>query len=486
MTLSRKIRLCVSLLLCAAFARLSAQENKLPDTPAGKIVAAYLTAFNSGKFENMNAFQIAHLASTALQRRTEAERKQMYERIYGDLGALQLQRVTEATEQAVTIQARSQKGEAAEFRFEFEPQPPHKLLGIRVELLPPEALEELAETNKPTSQAEFINRAKTFLAEQTQADEFSGAVLVAHGGKILLQEAYGFASKEYEYRNRIDTKFSLGSINKIFTQVAICQLMQQGKLAPNDLLGKHLPDYPNREVAQRVTLHHLLTHRSGLGDFFNAKYEETPKDKLRTLQDYLALFVAAPLLFEPGSQERYSNGGYIVLGLIIEKVSGQNYFDYVREHVYQPAGMNNTASYEMDVVTPNLATGYTRDARELPNKERAKNIYTKPARGSSAGGGYSTLGDMYNFSVALLNHKLLDNKYTDWILNGLESPQPNISSTARRSAGIGFAGGAPGMNAFLEIDFESGSTIIVLSNYDPPSAGNVARKLLSWAQHVKN
>lgn len=475
----------LGMLFTSSFA--AAQENKLPDTPAGKIVAAYLAAYNSGNFAQMNAFQNEHLSAAALQRRSEAERKQMYERIYGDLGTLQLHRVTEAAAQAVAIQARAQKGEAAEFRFEFEPQPPHKLLGIRIELLPLEALDEKAEANvnAPSTQAEFITHAKAFLVEQARTDEFSGAVLVAHGGKILLQEAYGFASKEYEYRNRLDTKFCLGSINKVFTQIAICQLMQQGKLAPNDVLGKYLPDYPNREAASNVTIHHLLTHRSGLGDFFNEKFENTPKDKVRTLQDYVALFAGEPLLFAPGTQERYSNGGYIVLGLIIEKVSGQNYFDYVREHIYQPAGMSNTASYEMDESIPNLATGYTRNARQLPNGERTKNIYTKPARGSSAGGGYSTLGDMYNFSLALLNNKLLESKYTDWLLNGMETPQPLQVSNARREGGYGIAGGAPGMNAFLEIDFESGYTIIVLSNYDPPSAGNVARKLLSWAKNAK-
>ncbi len=464
----------------------AAKENKLPDTPQGKIVAAYLAAFNTGKAENMLAFQTEHFAPAILQRRAETERRQMYERVYGDLRALQLHRVLEVSALAIALQARGKTGEAAEFRFEFEPQPPHKLAGIRLELMPAEALQEKPETSAPTTEAELLAQIKNHLVEQTRDDEFSGAVLLARNGKILLQEAHGFASKEYEYRNRLDTKFSLGSINKTFTQIAICQLMQQGKLAPNDLLGKHLPDYPNREAASKVTIHHLLTHRSGIGDFFNEKYENTPKDKVRTLQDYLALFASEPLAFAPGSQERYSNGGYIVLGLLIEKVSGQNYFDYVRDHIYQPAGMTTAAAYEMDEVVPNLATGYTRNARQLPNGERSKNIYTKPARGSSAGGGYATLGDMYNFSLALLNNKLLDSKYTDWLLNGMETPQPLQAGNARREGGYGIAGGAPGMNAFLEIDFESGYTIVVLSNYDPPSAGNVARKLVSWARNVKN
>jgi CubicO group peptidase (beta-lactamase class C family) len=469
-------------LLAHSFA--TAQESKLPDTPQGKTVAAYLAAFNTGKAESMLAFQNEHFAPAMLQRRTEAERRQMYERVYGDLGALQLRRVTEASALAIAIQARGQKGEAAEFRFEFEPQPPHKLAGIRVELLPLEALEEKIETSAPTTEAELLAQIKNYLAEQARSDEFSGAVLLARAGKILLQEAHGFASREYEARNRIDTKFNLGSINKSFTQIAICQLVQQGKLAPNDLLGKHLPEYPNREAAQKVTIHHLLTHRSGLGDFFNEKFESTPKDRIRTLQDYLALFADEPLLFAPGAQQRYSNGGYIVLGLIIEKVSGQNYFDYVREHVYKLAGMSNTDSYELDAVVENLATGYIRNA----NGARIKNVYTKPARGSSAGGGYSTLADMHNFSRALLDNKLLNRTHTEWLLSGFESPQPlpHTNAHSRREGGYGIAGGAPGINAVLEIDFESGYTIIVLANDDPPSAERVNRKLLLWIQKMKN
>lgn len=472
----------IGILLTHSFA--TAQENNLPDTPQGKAVAAYLAAFNTGKAESMLAFQDEHFAPALLQRRAEAERRQMYERVHGDLGALQLHRVLEADELAIAFQARGQSGEAAEFRFEFTPQPPHKLAGIRLELIPAEELAEKSETSAPTTEAELLTQIKNYLSEQTRNDEFSGAVLLAHEGKILLQEAYGLASREYDARNRIDTKFNLGSINKSFTQIAICQLMQQGKLAPNDLLGKYLPDYPNREAAQTVTIHHLLTHRSGLGDFFNENFENTPKDRIRTLQDYLALFVNEPLLVAPGTQQRYSNGGYIVLGLIIEKLSGQNYFEYVREHVYQPAHMSNTGSYELDAVVPNLATGYSRGA----NGARNKNIYTKPARGSSAGGGYSTLADMYNFSLALLDNKLLNSAYTEWLLSGMESPQPLPQTNARprSEGGYGIAGGAPGINAVLEIDFETGYTIIVLANDDPPSAEQINRKLLSWIQKMKN
>src|SRR5262249_35303008 len=141
--------------------------------------------------------------------------------------------------------------------------------------------------------------------------------------------------------------------------VAIAQLAQQGKLAFTDPIGKHLPYYPNKDAARKVTIHHLLTHTSGIGDYFNQKFMEASKDRFRTIADFFPLFADKPLAFEPGKEFRYSNAGFMVLGAVVEKVSGQNYYDYVREHIYKPAGMVNTDAYEMDHDTPNLAIGYT-------------------------------------------------------------------------------------------------------------------------------
>lgn len=138
-------------------------------------------------------------------------------------------------------------------------------------------------------------------------------MLVARDTSIIFLRVYGYADKRFNVPNRTDTKFNLGSINKFFTKVAIGQLAVQGKLLFDDKLIKHLPDYPNKSIAEKVTIGQLLTMTSGLGDFFSEKYDQTPKDKIRTLQDYLHLFVGEPLVFEPGTQQRYSNAGYIVL-----------------------------------------------------------------------------------------------------------------------------------------------------------------------------
>ena len=277
------------------------------------------------------------------------------------------------------------------------------------------------------------------IADKAAADgKFSGVVMLAKDGQPVLERAYN--------GHRIDTKFNLGSINKIFTKVAIGQLAAAGKLSLGDTVRKHLPDYPS-PVADKITIEQLVTFRSGLGDFFGPEFQAAPPSKIRTLADYLPLFVNKPLLFEPGTDERYSNAGYLVLGLIIERVSGQSYYDYVREHIYKPAGMKDTDSYFLDENVPNRATPVTK-----------RGDSQMPGRGSSAGGGYSTAPDMLRFAKALTANKLLDAKWTDWAMGG---------------RALGIAGGSPGVNTALLI--EPPYTLVVLSNFDPPSAEQIAR-----------
>ncbi len=320
----------------------------------------------------------------------------------------------------------------------------------------------------------FKGEIAIYLDDLAAKDSFSGVVLVARDGKPILEKAYGWANRDHEIPNQVDTKFNLGSMNKMFTAIAVLQLAQQGKLAVDDTIVEHLPDYPNREVAGQVTIHHLLTHTSGLGDFFTAEFLEISKDRFRTLNDYLPLFVDQPLQFEPGSQGSYSNAGYIVLGLIIEEITGQSYFDYVRENIYQPCGMANTDSYETDKVVPNIATGYSRFISK--DGSVSSNVFFNPAKGSSAGGGYSTAEDMLNFSNCLMNHQLLNFELTDVLLEG-KVDSPNLGDGAEYGYGfgvrmmnshriVGHGGGAPGVCSNLDIFLDLGYTVVILSNSD--------------------
>lgn len=315
-----------------------------------------------------------------------------------------------------------------------------------------------------------------FVQEQADQGRFSGAVLVAKNGVPIFTAAHGFASLDFQVPNQLDTKFNLGSMNKMFTAVAVAQLVEAGRLSFDDVIIDHIPDYPNQEVAKKVTVHQLLTHTSGLGNYWTPEYQRTSKDLFRDVADYLPLFVDQPLLFEPGSQWSYSNSGFMVLGLVIERVSGQSYFDYVRKHIYEPAGMQNTDAYELDSVVPNLAVGYT--LRGSKNGELRNNLFLHVVKGGPAGGGYSTVEDLLRFSNALLGHKLLSPEMTERVLEGKVE-----TDGANRTYGYGFrnqlendqrvvghAGGFAGINSFLDMYPDLGYTVAVMSNRDMGAA----------------
>ena len=289
-------------------------------------------------------------------------------------------------------------------------------------------------------------------------DQFAGVVVLAKDGAPVFEHAYGMADREARRPNDGETAFNLGSINKIFTQIAVRQLAAAGKLDLDSTLAHYWPDYPNADVARRVTIRQLLQHRSGIGgNIFSAPAGGTRHD-VRRLSDYLPLFVHEPLQFEPGSKDQYSNAGYVVLGLLMERLSGENYYDYVRRHLYEPAGMTRTAHWAIDSLPPNTAVGYTHhDSTGAPTPLH-RNSDLMPGRGSSAGGGYSTAHDLLRFIQALRARHIPD------------GPPP----------GLGIAGGAPGLNAAVEGDLPGGYDLIVLANLDPPAAERVAMLLRGW------
>ena len=341
--------------------------------------------------------------------------------------------------------------------------------------------------SKALTQAEFVSELERRLREGATEDEFSGVVLVARGGTPIFQKALGLADREQGIPNQLSTKFRIGSMNKMFTAVAILQLVQAGKLALSDPLGKYLQSYPNADVAQQVTIEHLLTHTGGTGDIFGPEYDEHRRE-LRTISDYLKLYGKRGLAFPPGSQWAYSNYGFVLLGALIEKVTGQSYYDYLAQRVYAPAGMKNTGSLPEDQNVPLRSLGYMRfptpDTPANPGAKWFSNSATLPYRGTSAGGGYSTVGDLLAFANALEQHRLLDAKHTEL----LTTAKPGAAAAANYAYGFtdqtsrgvrcfGHGGGAPGMNGGLLIcrapGAEQSFVIAALANLDPPAAERI-------------
>lgn len=301
-----------------------------------------------------------------------------------------------------------------------------------------------------------------WIRTRTEADSFSGAVLVARNGVSLLRRGYGLANRETGEPVKPETKFNLGSIDKLITRIAIWQLVAAGKLQLDVPVGRYLPDYPNAAVRERVTARHLVEMRSGVGNFMNEEYLARHAD-IRTVDQYLELFAKDPLEFDPGTSMLYSNGGYIILGKLIERLSGMSYYDYVIRHVTGPAGMNDTQHYLIDAPVPNRAVGYTATRGPLQ-----PNTYSLAGRGSPAGGGYSTVDDFLKLDAALRGKQLLPAAF-DSILG------PTFS----RGEVVSYGGGGPGTNTHYAA-WSDGVTIIVFSNRDP-SAGTVVAQEIAKA-----
>jgi CubicO group peptidase (beta-lactamase class C family) len=340
---------------------------------------------------------------------------------------------------------------------------------------------ELLATPRPSSavdlvlhrlpQAQALAALSAHAAERARAGEFAGAVLVARHGKVLLEDAWGRADRKAGVANTPATRFRIGSMNKMFTAVATLQLVEAHKLALDDPIGKHLPDYPNKQVAAKVTVRHLLTHTGGTGDIFGPEFDQH-RLQLREHRDYLKLYGSRGLSFEPGSRFEYSNYGFVLLGALIEGVTGGSYDDYVRDHIFHPAGMRSTGALPESVVVSDRAVGYMRAS---PGSEWVPNTDTLPWRGTSAGGGYSTVGDLLRFAQALESGTLLS-----------EATLAEATRPHQQQYGFGFdvqgqgslgsyghGGGAPGMNGELRVFPQLGYVVVSLSNLDPPAASEL-------------
>ena len=343
------------------------------------------------------------------------------------------------------------------------------------------ALNCFAQTPAPVPGGEIQSYLDSLAAE----NKLSGAILVAKDGVPIASKTAGLANKATNAAIRLDTKFNLGSLNKMFTAVSIAQLAQAGRLGFDDPISKHLPGYPNREIAEKVTIHHLLTHTSGMGSYVNDAYF-AQRETLTTVAAHFPLFVRDPLSFNPGARFQYSNAAFIILGAIIEKISGQDYHSYVRDHLYKPAGMLNTGFYEPGKEIENLAVGYTRMGPDgKPGDEVKDNNDRREVKGGPAGGGYSSAEDLLKFHLALSGFKLLNREFTSLVMTGKVDAGGPIGRYAYGFGDkivegkriVGHNGGWPGVAVNFEMYPELGYTAIIVMNVDPPAMMPVIMRL---------
>lgn len=284
-----------------------------------------------------------------------------------------------------------------DIQFRVDPPPSHKLtsLGFIAEVAEPVYL-----PNGSIQHKETLAWLDKYIDKLHRDNALYGSITIAIGGTVQYAKHFGFSDADKKKAIDETTLFNLGSGNKMFTALCIAKLAEQGKLKYDDRVTKYLSGFSDMTKADKITIHHMLSHTSGLGEYWAGQNNEAMK-KFTTINEHLSLVYQAGFQFDPGSEYGYCNSNYIVLGAIIEKVTGMDYYEFVDQTIYKPSGMSLSGSFTYGDKTKNLA---------IPLSRSDKNEWIEAqhgTRGSAAGGGYSNAHDILLFSKALKNHVIV-------------------------------------------------------------------------------
>ena len=453
----------------------------LPETPAGRLMAALIASINSPSAGDIDRFVATDFVAGSAVNDSWPSRCCDPKDVTATLaniarrsGGVTLEEVQANGVDVVAfvkarnsgtriyLQLRATDGEPAKIRsYQIVP-----MLHSTGEVLPP--------TSAQATFGERLEMARRAVGEAAGRDLFSGTLLVASQGKVLLEGAYGEADKATHRKISLETRFGLASVGKLFTGVAVAQLVSKGLVDYDTPIARYVPDYPNREVASRITLRQLLTHTSGLADIYA---ESKPKTPLRRLADYYPLFANRPLLFEPGKGQSYSNTGFLVASMVVERVSGEEFRHYLEAHIFKPAGMTHTSW----IKAADVAVPYTLDDPDDPLAPdrpwvSAEPFYADLLGGPAvgAGGEYSTVGDLLAFATALGSGRILDSRaFSRLIEEGLGC----LCSHQGGHRVYGHGGGGPGVDTGIQFDVGRKFVVIFLSNYSPPFPQQLAGEI---------
>ena len=319
-----------------------------------------------------------------------------------------------------------------------------------------------------------------WLDERAKRGAFSGTVLVARAGTPVYTASFGMADRARNVPNQIDTRFNLGSMNKMWTAIAIAQLVEQGKIDLDATVGRYVPDLPNQAIRETVKIRHLLTHTSGMGSYFRNGFVRN-QTYPNTVADIVPFYADEPLSFTPGARMQYSNAGFALLGLIIEKASGQSFYDYMKRNIIDRAGMTRAAYVDVRSRPTDIAVGY---AKPEAGADAAPNWNQIEQRSSPAGGAYASATDLVAFSRALWGGKLASAATVRQFTTGQVAMGPSMQYAFGFGVGsrgtwrhVGHNGGAPGVNAEFIMFPDQGIDVVVLANMDGPAATEVIRRV---------
>lgn len=462
----RRIAGIVAALLLLTPLALPAQGTRgdLPETPAGIRATQLLEALEGSPADRRalleDAFTSEYRASTPAK-----DWMSELDRLAADLDGAERTGVRMAGPTEITVAFRTEDGGRLRLSIRVSEDEPHRIRGVQV---------EAGEGPGASLDIRSWEHLDAMLRKQEASGRFAGVILAARNDELAFHRAYGQARRDPARPVRRDTRFNIGSLVKPFTGAVILRLAQEGRLHLNDTVGRYVEGL-RPEVAGHVTIMHLLRHRSGLGDYLrHPEFREQP-DRFRSVDALVSLVREQPLDFEPGAERRYSNSGFVLLGAVIEAVTGRSYGQVLEEWIFRPAGMEHT-SLGREAAEGAAAVPYRR--AEDGGLEPVGHLHA--SRGSPAGGGYSTAGDLHAFARAVLSDRLLEPQWTNLLLAGYDR------TVAREEGrvGVGWGGGAPGVNATLEID-PDGTVVAAVANRDPPAATRVGVSVMRWLRRKR-
>ena len=458
------------LLLLGIAAVANAQDAiQLPDTKPGQLLASFSKLCDAPDVAKFRAWAEANANPEALKR---IGAESMAKRIAGQCeasGGYRFLNVTNSRPGEITVLGLTRKTNVY-VSVRMAATPEGKLRGIAA---PPTTPPESG-LPKDLSDGAISTFLGTYADKLSKADQFSGIAVIARGTTPIASKSSGYADRAKKSPITPQTQFTLGSMGKLFTTASIGQLVDQGKMSYDDVVGKFFPNFANPTVREKVTVGMLLSHTSGMGDFLGKRTPEMMKNGVKRADEFIPLYEKDEPQFEPGKGWSYSNAGLALAGAIVEKVSGEPYPDYIRKHIFDVVGMKNSDPNNIPHSDPRMVTPYSKDdgpGGTMGWKEAEHDI------GSPAGGAISTAEDLIKFADALRNGKLVSKATLDK-MTSVHGDTPwgahygygmTLDDVYGRKI-VGHGGGFPGVSTELYIVLDSPYTAVVLANQDPPTS----------------
>ena len=471
------LRMAVVTVVFAVSLSAQTQIVKLPDTAPGRLLTEWLAMCQAPNVEQIKKWSTEHYSEQVFKFMPADKLAESDIKDCSESGGYRAVEVADSKPERIKVLVVSNKTDSwFNFNLILDKEKQEKIEDFgAAPASPPETA-----LPKDLSDAALISVIGAYADRMEKGDHFSGILMVARDGKPIMTRAEGYADRANKTAFTPSSQFTIGSMGKMFTAAAVGQLVDQGKLSYDDVVGKFFPDYANQTVREKVTVGMLLSHTAGLKDFLRKRSPEMMKNGVKRASEFVPLFEKDELTFDPGTSWAYSNAGLALAGAIVEKVSGEDYPDYIRKHIFDPAGMKDSDPNNIPGPRPHLVVPYTHMSPTGPSPDWHE---AEHDIGSPAGGAISTGADLIRFAEALRSGKLVSKATFEKMISphgktpggGVYGYAMEIKDLYTRTI-VGHGGGFPGVNTHLYMVLDSPYTIVVLANQDPPAADLIGER----------